>query len=460
VGKIDVLSQGHIQAHEAPEFRYQYVVDFIKESINSGSLAPAEKAPSLRKGFFVRENSNSCVDTPSAIKRPTRVRAVTTDNEVAAMFGYSSDDQFAPLGCAVPGPELLATSQLDKYLIRAARHQGIVCNTYAPPRGVEALRAVIARRSLNWGQALALDDIIITSGCTEALHLALKTITTPGDTIAVESPNYFGFLPVLQALHLKVTEIPTDSITGLSVEALEGALQKSPIKACLFSSAFNNPLGCLTSEQKKSAILKLLNQYAVPLVEDDIYGDIYFGSDRPRPYSAMPEAEDVIYCSSFSKTVAPGYRIGWVASPTLSDQLLVNKYATTLCGPMLLQVAMAEFLNTGSYDNHLRGLRRAFGANLKSMSAAIAATFPEGTKISRPEGGFVLWIELPGNIDTRDIFDIALSHSICFSPGDLFTTSNNYKNNMRISCGYRWDSRLERAIWKLGDILNTANPVG
>ena len=466
------------------EFRYESVVKFIDELIDSGALSAGQKVPSLRKvskargvsistalhayrmlesqgvleaqpqsGFYVSAKSAVQVEKPSVMSRSTRVRKVSTGAQVANMFELAGDTSMAPLGCAIPGPDLLATSQLDKFLVRMTRTQGKNANTYSPPRGEQVLRTAIARRSINWGHAVSADDILITCGCTEALHLALKAITKPGDTIAVESPGYFGFFPVLQALHLTVTEIPADSVEGVSVSALEVAIEKNNIKACLFSSAFNNPLGCLTSEDKKMQVLSLLNKHRIPLIEDDVYGDIFFGRERPRPYSAMENAKNVIYCSSFSKTVAPGYRIGWVATTGNMEKLVAEKYATTLCGPTLTQVAMGEYLNAGAYDNHLRGLRKSFAANIAIVSKTIAETFPAGTRISRPEGGFVLWVELPDNINARAVFDLALKDNICFAPGDLFTTSGNYQSCMRISCGYSWNSSIERAIWKLGALV-------
>jgi len=465
-------------------FRYEQVIDFIQELINSGTLLPGTKAPSLRRvskaqavsvttalhayrmlesqgvlearpqsGFYVRQQVARSIKTPSVMRATTRERVVKAGKQVASMFAYAGDPNLAPLGCAIPGPNLLASSQLDKFLARAARVDGKNSNTYAPPEGLAALRDVISRRSILWGQNVSPDEILITCGCTEALHLALKSTTRPHDTIAVESPNYFGFLPILQALQLKVVEIPTDAVSGLSLDALESVLSTNQVKTCLFSSAFNNPLGCLITEEKKSAVLKLLNRYRATLVEDDIYGDIFFAGERPRPYSSLKEARDVIYCSSFSKTVAPGYRIGWIASSGRFDSLLETKYSTTLCGPVLPQLALANFLNGGAYDNHLRGLRRHLHDNIRAMSNAISESFPQGTRISRPEGGFVLWVELPKHVNTRTLFNQAIREGICFAPGDLFTTTDNYKSCMRLSCGYEWDAALARAIWKLGDMV-------
>jgi len=468
------------------EFRYESVVRFITELIDTGGLTPGQKVPSLRKvskargvsistalhayrmlesqgvleaqpqsGFYVSNKAAVQPDKPSVMSKSTRVRKVIAGARVANMYELAADTSMVPLGCAIPGPDLLAVSQLDKFLVRMTRTRGKYANTYAPPRGEESLRMAIARRSINYGHAIPADDVIITCGCTEALHLALKAITQPGDTIAVESPTYFGFLPILQALHLTVTEIPTDAVDGISVTALEAVLAKNTIKACVFSSAFNNPLGCLTSEDRKNEVLTLLNKHRIPLIEDDIYGDIFFGKERPRPYSAMEQAKNVIYCSSFSKTVAPGYRVGWVAGSGYTEKLAAEKYGTTLCGPTLIQLALGEYLNAGAYDNHLRGIRKSFAANLAVVSKTIAETFPAGTRISRPEGGFVLWVELPDGINARAVFELALKHDICVAPGDLFTTGDNYQSCFRISCGYPWSNRTERAIWKLSELAQS-----
>ncbi|MBX2880159.1 MAG: PLP-dependent aminotransferase family protein [Granulosicoccus sp.] len=465
---------------EDEKFRYEEVIRYVRELISSGTLTPGNKAPSLRRlskarnvsvstvlqayrilesqgelearpqsGFYIREPLPPTAP-PTPMRSGSKERLIKSGKKVSTMFSQAIDDSLVPLGCAIPSPQLLVGSQLDKFLIRAARTEGMHANTYSPPQGFEELREVIARRSMLWGHLCSPDDILITGGCTEALHLALRVSTKPGDTVAVESPNYFGFLPILREQGLKVVEIPTDAVDGLSLPVLEKVLKSEQARVCLFSSAFNNPLGCLTSEAKKSDVLKLLNRYRATLIEDDIYGDIYFGHERPRPYSAMEEARDVIYCSSFSKTVAPGYRIGWVSSERHIDRLLEARYGSSLCSPVLPQLAVARFLNGGAYDNHLRRLRTELKDNIRLVSRAVTDTFPQHTRISRPEGGFVLWVELPKAIRTRELFNKAIEAGICFAPGDLFTTTEHYRSCLRLSCGYSCDSTLERAIWQLG----------
>ncbi len=255
---------------------------------------------------------------------------------------------------------------------------------------------------------------------------------------------------MLEALGLNALELPTDADDGLDVDALERALRSRPVKACLFSSGFNNPLGCAMTEQKKSSILALLETHGVPLIEDDIYGDIYFGPARPRPFMALAPNADVTYCSSFSKTLAPGYRVGWIAAPRHMEKVLEAKFALTLCGAALPQAALAEFLSSGGYDSHLRRMRRAFAENIDRMSRAIDRSFPPSTRVTRPAGGFVLWLELPKPFDSRRLFEDAIARGICFLPGDVFSASKSHRNCMRLSCGHPWDERIERSIETLG----------
>ena len=210
------------------------------------------------------------------------------------------------------------------------------------------------------------------------------------------------------------------------------------------------------TEAKKSAILDVLARHAVPLIEDDIYGDISFGTERPKPFMALRPDADVIYCSSFSKTVAPGYRIGWIVPGRHMRTVLATKIAVTLCAPVLPQVAMADFLTSGGYDSHLRRMTRLFAGNIAQMIRTIDRAFPPGTRVTQPAGGFVLWLELPNRLSSRDLFDRALARGICFAPGDAFSASDRYGHCLRLSCGYRWDDRIEAGLKTLGALAGEA----
>lgn len=468
----------------ASPHRYEQLAGFIAGLVENGALRPGMRAPSLRRiaaqhdaslstalqayrlledrgvlearpksGFYVSSGGKVSLERPAVSKPPKKAAKVAVSGGVLDLLEHAANPALVPLGCAIPSAELLAAGRLDRFLARAARTKGTDYNVYTEPRGDAALRGEIARRALRWGQALPPRDIAITCGCTEALSLALRAVTRRGDTVAIESPTYFGLLQVFEALGLKALELPTDASEGIEIAALKKALKTRPVKACLFSSSFNNPLGFAISEKKKRAIVDLLERHRVPLIEDDIYGDIHFGAERPRPFMALKPEADIIYCSSFSKTVAPGYRIGWAASNRHIQRILEEKFALTLCSPALPQVALAEFLASGGYDSHLRRMRRVFADHIERMIRAIDRSFPKATRVTRPAGGFVLWLELPEGCDSRRLFDQALAKGICFAPGDAFTASGRYRNCMRLSCGHAWDARIEAAVETLGALV-------
>ena len=478
-----------------PTYRYEEVAGFITSLIDNGTLRPGARAPSLRQvsrqkraslstalqayrlledrgvlearpqsGFYVTRGRAGALATPSATRPPAKATNVSIRGIVVKLLEYATNPALVPLGCAIPSTEILAAAGLDRCLARTARVKGAEYNVYTPPKGDVRLRHEIARRTLRWGQALSPEDIAVTCGCTEALMLALTAVTRPGDTVAIESPTYFGLLHALEALELKALELPTDAAKGIDLAALAAALKRTSVKdgavkACLLSSSFNNPLGCTMPDDKKVAVLDLLARHGVPLIEDDIYGDIYFGPERPRPFAAFDRKDQVIYCSSFSKTLAPGYRVGWIATSRHMQKVLERKFALTMCGPALPQAALAEFLSSGGYDLHLRRLRRHFADNIGQMSRMIEQVFPAGTRISRPAGGFVLWVELPKPLKTRPLFDAALENGICFAPGDVFSAGGRYGNCLRLSCGHPWDERIEAGLRTLGE-LAAANLAG
>jgi DNA-binding transcriptional MocR family regulator len=472
-----------------PHFRYEEVASFIAGLVDSGTLAPGSRAPSLREiskrrrislstalqayrlledrgvlearpqsGHYVAKRGAVRLEAPTISKPPSKAAPVAISAMLAKLMQYAADPRLVPLGCAIPSAKLLAAGRLDRFLARAARTKGLDHNTYTVPKGDLRLRQEIARRALRWGQALSPEDIVITCGCTEAVTLALSTVAKPGDTVAIESPTFFGLLHSLEVLGLKALELPTDAASGIDLSALQTALERGGVKACLLSSSFNNPLGCTMSNEKKLAALALLARHRVPLIEDDIYGDIYFGPERPTPFMALDRRGNTIYCSSFSKTIAPGYRIGWMAMKpeTQRQSALERKLGFTLSGPPLPQVAFADFLSSGGYDNHLRRIRRAFEDTIDRMTRAVDKSFPKGTKVSRPAGSFVLWLELPKSVRTRALFDEALDNGICFAPGDVFSASGRYGNCLRLSCGHGWDARIEQGIMKLGELACAA----
>ena len=463
--------------------RYELLADVIAQAVEGGALLPGTRAPSLRSlsrdhgaslstalqayqlledrgilqarprsGFYVARRPATALRAPAVSSPPATPTRISISSTVQQLLEYAGDPRLVPLGCAIPSAELLAGGRLDRFLARAARLKGAQYNIYANPKGDLHLRQEIARRALRWGQGISPEDIIVTCGCTEALALSLRAVAGPGDAVAIESPVYFGLLHILESLSLKALELPTDPETGIDLAALERTLKQKAVAACLFSSSYNNPLGCNMPDDKKREVMRLLAKHRIPLIEDDIYGDIYFGADRPKPFANFDPSGNSIYCGSFSKTIAPGYRIGWLASARYAQPILEHKLAVTLSGPALPQAALAEFLSCGGYDSHLRRIRQVFAQSIDRMTRVIEHVFPPGTRVSRPAGGFVLWVELPHEIDTRALFEAALARGVCFTPGDVFSATRRYRNCLRLSCGYGWDARIEAGLRLIGDL--------
>jgi DNA-binding transcriptional MocR family regulator len=462
-------------------YRYERLAELIVGMIDNGALAPGTRLPSVRavseqhrisistalqayrlledrgilvarpqSGYYVAASRRGALALPSASRARTKASTVSISGAVAALLEHASNPALVPLGCAVPDAALLQSKRLDLALARAARQHGARYNIYCAPQGDPRLRREIAKRAMRFGHAQSPDDLLVTNGCTEALTLALTAVAKRGDTIAVESPTYFGLLHTLEMLGMKAFELPTDPTRGIDVGALARLLDMEPVAACALSSNFNNPLGSTMAEADKRALLALLARHAVPLIEDDVYGDIHFGRERPKPFIALDGGASTIYCSSFSKSLAPGYRIGWIAAGAYAQQVMERKLAFSLCCPVLPQVALADFLASGAYDTHLRGIRRLFEENLARMTRTIEASFPADTKVSRPAGGFVLWLELPRRFDSRALFDEALEQGICFAPGDVFSASRRFRNCLRLSAGHVWSDRIEDGVHRVG----------
>ncbi len=291
---------------------------------------------------------------------------------------------------------------------------------------------------------------MITNGCMEALNICLRAVTKPGDTVAIDSPCYFGILQCLDSLGLKALEIPTHPRDGVSLEALSYALDTQPIKACLFVLNFSNPLGSSMPDAQKERLVALLAEHDVPLIEDDIYGDLAFDGTRPRMAKAFDRTGRVLLCDSFSKTLAPGYRVGWCAPGRWLARVEQLKLVTSVATATLPQMAIADFLANGGYNHHLRRIRRLYAEKVGQMSRAVSASFPAGTRLTRPAGGYVLWVELPPAVNSLELFDRALAAGVSIAPGPIFSAKGKFRNFIRLNCGIPWSPEVERAVERLG----------
>jgi DNA-binding transcriptional MocR family regulator len=338
-------------------------------------------------------------------------------------------------------------------LSAAARRAGNSSFQYDMPPGCLALRRALARRALDWGVKIAPDEIVTTSGCMEALMLCLRAVTRAGDTIAIESPTYFGLILLMEQLGLKALEIPTHPRTGLNLDALERALRSRRVAACLVVPNFNNPLGSLMPPSEKERLVAMLARREIPLIEDDLYGDLHFGPERPHAAKSHDRKGLVMLCGSFTKSLAPGYRVGWMMPGRFLEKTKSLKFTSTGATTTLPQLALADYMANGGFDHHLRGLRHALKRQMEQISRAVAEEFPSEIKMTRPAGGLVLWVELPARVDAVRLHAKALAEKISIAPGPMFSPRNQFRNFVRLSCGEPWSPKIERAIGVLAFLV-------
>jgi DNA-binding transcriptional MocR family regulator len=406
-----------------------------------------------QSGYYVRFNPSRF---PGKIEKSSPGQVVKAKN-VETMIGEVYDDFSMPgvtrFSLSVPAPEILPLAKLNKSMMQALRDLPANGTSYESIQGNDLMRRQVARWSMSWGGHLQAADLITTSGCMNAISYCLMAITKPGDTIAVESPVYFGVLRFAKSIGLNVLELPTDPDTGVDPDDVKKVLDSHPVKACFFVTNFSNPLGYCMPDEQKETLVKLLSRYGVPLIEDDLYGDVYFGKSRPRSCKSFDEEGNVLWCSSISKTLAPGYRVGWVAPGKYMDKIKRLKLYHSITTATAQQAAIASFLATGRYEHHLRKLRQTLHANSLQFTRALGEYFPAGIKVSTPKGGFILWAELDKKIDTYHLYQEAMQHKISIAPGAMFTLQERYQNCMRLSYGMPWTPEVDKALKKLGNLV-------
>jgi len=406
-----------------------------------------------QSGHYVSATPAGLAPSPSVLRPSFAKEEVRIADLAWELLARVNDKGMAPFGIATAAPEHYPTRRLSRILGRVVRESGPAGLVYGSPMGHEALLHQLTRRALASGLALRPDEIVVTNGCTEAIQLALRALTRPGDVILVESPSYYGFPQTAESLGLRVVEVPTDPDTGASLEHLEAALRRTRPRAFLTNPNFQNPLGFAVPDAVKREQVALLARHEVAIVEDDLYGDLYFGDSRPAPLKAFDTTGDVILCSSFSKTVAPGYRIGWVAAGRHTERIRQLKLASSIHTNTLGQLAIAEYLTGGGAEHHLRRLRQVFRAQVADYAHAVAQLFPGGTRVSRPQGGHLLWIELAPGTDTIALARRALARRIGIVPGRVFSTGDKFGHCFRLNCGFPLRGGLERALENLAELV-------
>ncbi|MEZ0396759.1 MAG: PLP-dependent aminotransferase family protein [Anaerolineales bacterium] len=459
---------------------YEQLADEIGRLIASGTFRPGDRLPSVRRmsqqkrmsistilqaymqlenrgliearpqsGYYVRRASEAELPEP-AISSPQPDPSQVSIQELTMMILRDiKNPDLVQLGTALPNPEMLPSAKLSRIVAALAREEESLANTYDLPPGLESLRVQIAQRQVETGCNLTPADIVITSGCMEAIDLSLRATCRPGDIVAIESPIYFGMLQTLQAQGLKALEIPTHPRDGISLDALRFAIAHNPIRACLVISNFNNPLGSCIPDENKRHLVEMLARHDIPLIENAISTELYFSEQRPAVCKSFDRKGMVLLCSSFSKDIGPGYRVGWVAPGRLRAEVEWLKYTANIGSAPLVQMAIARYLEAGGYEHHLRRIRREYARNVNLMSQAVTRYFPPETRVTRPSGGFVLWVQLPEKVDSLELYKRALKARITLTPGYLFSASQQFRNFVRLNAA-SWSLDIERAIQSLG----------
>ncbi|MEP6616480.1 MAG: PLP-dependent aminotransferase family protein [Ginsengibacter sp.] len=406
-----------------------------------------------KSGYYVRFNHHRFPEMPGAIQPDTHSHEVTVKEMIGSIYADIASTHVINFALAVPHPSLLPSAKLTKSVVYALRNSPDHCINYEDTQGNLNLRKEVAKLAFNWGGKIKADEVIVTSGCLEAIMICLKAVTSFGDTVAVECPTYFGIYQSIESLGLKVVEISSDPTTGVELNSLQKAIKKFPIKACVFIPNFNNPLGCCMPDENKKKLVEIITKHNIPLIEDDIYGELYFGKNRPKTCKYFDTKGLVMYCSSLSKSLTPGYRIGWTIPGKFFDEVKQLKRIQNISSPTLTQAAMAHYLKHGRYEYHLKTLRKALHTQSLRYVQAIIKYFPRDTKVSRPHGGFILWLELNKKVDAFKLRRAAMEHGIAVMPGKIFSSSFNFSNCLRISFGQPWNEEVENGLMTLGKLI-------
>lgn len=471
-----------MHAHAHADTLYLKIADAMARQIRTGTLPRGERIPSVRNlasqhgvsqstvvqayrtledarliearprsGYFVAARPPQLPE-PDTSRPPRRSVSVGISELATKMMSLAHHPDYVSFGAACPEAALFAQERVRRAVSRATqRHRGTLCQYPFGP-GDESLRRAIARHVLRMGCHIDADDVIVTSSCLESISLCLRTITKPGDVVALESPTYYGFLDILENLGLRALEIPTHPRTGLSLDALQLALDTQPIKALLAVPTLSNPIGASMPVPERKRLVQMLARHKVPLIEDVLYNDLCEEDDRRRAVQSFDTSGRVMLCGSFSKTIAPGLRLGWIAAPAWTERLQRLKAATSGSETVMLQRALADLLTQPGIEAGYRQLRGVIAARVDEARALISRHFPKGTRVTAPAGGFILWLELPGDIDSIALFEACLDEHICIAPGGLFSATDRFRHCMRLGLGGKWGEAERRALKRVGQL--------
>ncbi|MDB6001964.1 MAG: transcriptional regulator, GntR family [Rhizobacter sp.] len=468
--------------------RYEALAQEIAQAISAGVLRPGDRLPTVRRtcasrglspstvfkayylleargliraaprsGYFVNPPlPREPLPVPPASQPRTDEQEVSINDLVYDILSSVKSRRIVPLGSAFPSPELFPLDDLRKALVSSSRRLDPWSTVDDLPPGNPALKRQILKRYLMQGLTVPPEDLVLTHGAMEGLNLCVQAVTRPGDAVVVESPCFYAALQALERLSLKCIKVSTSATEGIDLNRLAEVLERRRPKACWLMTNFQNPLGASMPTDKKRELVALLARHEVPLIEDDVYAELHHGSDAPPSAKSFDRHGLVMHCSSFSKCLAPGYRVGWIAAGRFAPCIERLKLMTTLSGSIPTQAALGEYLQTGGFDRHLRRLRLALKVQQEALILAVSRHFPAGTQLTRPQGGYFVWVELPATVDAMALHREALAAGISIAPGPMFSGDAAFRHCIRLNTGHPWTPRTEQAVVQLGRMAHEA----
>jgi len=412
-----------------------------------------------KSGYYVKGIANKTLATPHIQQSTSSPNDVTTSQLVMGVMRDSGDPRYISLGAAVPANDFPILSQLKKTFSQIVRTEKFLGIGYDSTKGCELLRRQLARRAVDSGIHVSPEDIVITAGCQGAIGLCLRSLCRPGDIVAVETPSYYGLLQLIESLGLKAIEIPSDPVTGMSIDALKLALEQWPIKVILSVPSFSNPVGTLMPDSSKKMLVDLIYEYDIPFIEDDIYGELGYSEQRPKAVKAFDTRGQVLLCSSVSKVLEPQLGLGWVMPGKYLEKIEYERFLSSSSHFSLPQLAVAEILSRGSFDRHLRLARETYRQRRDRLNDLVCQYFPEDTRLSNPQGGFVSWLQLSNQTNATQLYLQAKKQGIIIAPGEIFSSNpQKYRHSIRLSYANEWTKERENAIKVLGKLARELAP--
>ncbi len=465
---------------------YRRIATQLREQIESGDMGDGARLPTIRSlastlgvnrdtVSLAYESLASLGLVESTVGRGTFVRRKSGgrgEGETTAIALSASVEQLMHFDAArprypampgavsmnslIPDPGLYPIADFRRCLEKVMDGGGPELFVYGDTQGHAGLRETVAQRLLELGIGVSPSDLVLCHGASQGLALAIRLFAGQGDTIAVESPTYHNMLATLVGFGVRAAAVPMLE-TGPDLDALDSLLARPDVKAFYTIPTFHNPMGTTTTVAHRRALLRVAARHGKPVIEDAFEMDLRLRGRRVPPLAALDESGAVVHLSSFSKSLFPGVRTGAIAARGRAvEALTALKHASDLADSLPLQAAMDAFVRAGLYDRHLARLKPVLKGRLEALLEALGALMPEGTRFTEPEGGYQVWVELPYEVDTRDLVADAAREGVLFAPGSHFLPDRGPSRGLRLTIARCEASEIKPAIEALARASDAA----